>query len=494
MRNIFVIILILVVFSSCKKWLNILPKSEIASTVLFETEQGFKDALIGNYLLMATPVTYGYESTVALVDFLGQQYFMPGTTHPYYSTANYQYDVQSVVTKKDNIWASHYNVISNLNNIIGNIDAKKDILHPAHYVHIKAESLGLRAFLHFDLFRLFGYGNLTQDPLTLSKITLPYVTKYTKHITEQAKVSAFLDSLVKDLSIAAELLAPYDSKGAIEFNLEKPNADMYYGNRKMRFNYYAVKATQARVYLWMGDYENAKIAANEVISDASSHGMNFHGGSINDPNPVNKDYTFTSEHIFALNVQGLYENLRNNIQRFAADGININYNRFNQNGVVLDNLYEIATKPGMSLSDYRYKELYNRISNADALLLKFTYVDGSGYKDKMPLIKLPEMYYILAEAYNQTEEPGRAVGYLNLVRRNRGIHANFNLSVNLTKEAVEAEIEREYRKEFVSEGQLFYYYKRIGKPNITGSSKPMDNSVYVLPMPDREIEMGGRYN
>jgi hypothetical protein len=110
----------------------------------------------------------------------------------------------------------------------------------------------------------------------------------------------------------------------------------------------------------------------------------------------------------------------------------------------------------------------------------------------MPIIKLPEMYDILAEAYNEKNDQAKAVGYLNTVRRNRAIQSTFDLDPTLTKEAVTAEIEREYRKEFISEGQLFYYYKRLGKAKITGTSKPMDNSIYVLPMPQTELEMGGR--
>ncbi|SMO33660.1 RagB/SusD family nutrient uptake outer membrane protein [Solitalea koreensis] len=492
MKKIFIIASIVLLFTSCNEWLNIPPKSEIASNVLFESEQGFKDALVGSYLLMTSPKTYGFESTIGFVDALAQQYYMPGTTHPYYLASTYQYGAQAVVTKKDDIWAVNYNGISNLNNIIENIDAKKATLNPANYAFIKGESLGLRAFLHFDLFRLFGYGNLIKDPGSLSKQTLPYVTKYTKHITAQVSVSAYIDSLKNDLNKAAELLAPYDSVSVGVNKLPIPNTDLFYNNRQMRFNYYAVKATQARLYLWIGDYDNAILAAKEVVAKASRHQVAFHSGNINDPNPVNKDYTFSTEHIFSLGVPNLYDVVRPFIQRFAADGININYSRLNQNGVVADNLYEIASKPQMSQSDYRYKELYNKVSSSDYLLMKFNYVDGSTFKDRMPIIKLPEMYYILAEAYNEKGDQTTAVGYLNTVRRNRAIQSTYDLSPSLTKDGVDVEIEKEYRKEFVSEGQLFYYYKRLGKTVITGTSRVMDNSIYVLPMPERELEMGAR--
>ena len=37
-------------FVSCENWLDVKPKAEIKWDVFFETEQGFKDALLGCYL------------------------------------------------------------------------------------------------------------------------------------------------------------------------------------------------------------------------------------------------------------------------------------------------------------------------------------------------------------------------------------------------------------------------------------------------------------
>ncbi|MDI3321447.1 RagB/SusD family nutrient uptake outer membrane protein [Pinibacter soli] len=492
MKKLILISMLFAGLTSCKKWLEISPKSQISANKLFESEQGFKDALIGNYLLMTNTSTYGFENNVGFVDALGQQYYIATSSNPYYYASLYQYDQLTVVPKIENIWAGNYNVIANLNNLIENIDQKKSMLHPANYAFIKGESVGLRAFLHFDLLRLFGYGNLANDPSKLTTKILPYVTKYSKAKTIPVTISDYIDSLKKDLNTAEALLAPYDSITLKKNTLEIPNTDLFYNDRRGRFNYFAVKATQARLYLWTGEYDKAIAAANKVITGGMQNLVTFHSGNINDPNPVNKDYTFSTEHVFSLNVQNLYDIVKPFIQQYALDGININYSRLNHNGTVANNLYETATKPNMSLSDYRYKELYNKVSTTDFLLLKFTYVTNSTFKDRMPIIKLPEMFYVLAEANNETGNQANAVNYLNTVRINRGISSSYNLTTNISKDSVTNEIEKEYRKEFVSEGQLFYYYKRRGKAGIPGTSKFMDNSVYVLPLPQKELEMGGQ--
>ena len=38
---------LLLLAASCESWLDVQPKTEIKESTMFETEQGFKDALIG---------------------------------------------------------------------------------------------------------------------------------------------------------------------------------------------------------------------------------------------------------------------------------------------------------------------------------------------------------------------------------------------------------------------------------------------------------------
>ena len=49
----------LLLATSCENWLDVKPKAEIKWDVMFETEQGFKDALIGCYYNLADESVYG---------------------------------------------------------------------------------------------------------------------------------------------------------------------------------------------------------------------------------------------------------------------------------------------------------------------------------------------------------------------------------------------------------------------------------------------------
>jgi hypothetical protein len=102
-----------------------------------------------------------------------------------------------------------------------------------------------------------------------------------------------------------------------------------------------------------------------------------------------------------------------------------------------------------------------------------------------PLIRISEMYYIAAEAETNLE---KAVGYLETVRRNRGLADELS-SVDLIDE-----IRKEYIKEFWGEGQLFFFYKRTNQSTIPdGNSsvgnRPMTPSHYRVPLPLREVNL-----
>jgi hypothetical protein len=76
------------------------------------------------------------------------------------------------------------------------------------------------------------------------------------------------------------------------------------------------------------------------------------------------------------------------------------------------------------------------------------------------------------------------------VREMRGIAADFTCSDNAS--LYEA-LQKEYQKEFVAEGVLFYFYKRLGQAGITnsgGSVIEMNDAKYTLPYPDLEIQSG----
>lgn len=109
----------------------------------------------------------------------------------------------------------------------------------------------------------------------------------------------------------------------------------------------------------------------------------------------------------------------------------------------------------------------------------------------MPLIRKSEMYYIAAECLLATGKDADrllAIDRLNIVREKRGMSV---LGNDLTVASVQNEITKEYQREFINEGQLFYYYKRLGFEKIPYATKAATDAVYVVPLPTWDVDLGG---
>ena len=87
-------------FCSCSEWLDVQPKTEVKQDKMFESESGFKDALIGCYMLMGESSLYGQELTYTFLEVLAQQYDFVNSFHPYQQAKLYSYSTSSVEMQK----------------------------------------------------------------------------------------------------------------------------------------------------------------------------------------------------------------------------------------------------------------------------------------------------------------------------------------------------------------------------------------------------------
>ncbi|MNK33366.1 SusD family protein [compost metagenome] len=486
LKNITFALSILLSISSCKKgWLDVNSGTQINSDTQFSSESGFKDALMGVYIGMTDPALYSKDITWGLVDILSHQYRPLTGNEQYVDIYNYNYKTIKATTRIDAVWNKSYNTIANINNALLNIDKNKANLDPINYAIIKGELLGLRAFLHFDLMRLYGYGNIANRPELAGKLAIPYVTDFKKEITPQLSYSQTFDLLSKDINEALALL----KEDPIYNNPKKPtsyylnvNRDGFYNKREQRLNYYAVKALQARILLWQGgntNVANAALAAEEVIKDSPAKLTNSASVATNP--------SLYTEHLFNLNVTGFLNIINTYLKANDASITNTLY----LTNAQAQSTYETANV-NIGLSDFRY----NTLLSAQTLgMVPIKYYQSLEAKDVgrniMPLMKLPEMYYIAAEHYITTN-PGKAIEYLDKIRENRGIVQPIPTNSNI--EQIKTELDKEYQKELIMDGQLFFYYKRLGKTTYPGLASTIvaNDKVYLLPYPATEIEFGNR--
>jgi hypothetical protein len=464
------VLLVSALSCACSDWLDVHPKSRVLAGDHFETEQGYADQLTGVYTRMTSTSLYGRELTFGLREALSQNYDLD-VASSYARAAQYEYADEGVKAKITNAWAESYTAIANLNLMLEYMET----VNPAKFSGVnynvyKGEALGLRAFLHFELLRMFA----PSPAAAPNAPAIPYVKTYSTLVTPLSTVSQALDLVIDDLTAAIECL-----KSDTLYRVEPTGAYLVRPGRANRFNYYAACATLARAYLWKGDAGNALARAGEVIESERFSWTHF--TTITATNIIERDLVYESEHIFRLDINKLVDIIKPYFT--ASSGVE----KLSPSETKMDNIFEVSSAAlGM---DYRYTYQY-AYDGGERYLAKFWQPEGSKYTDKMPLIRLSEMYYIAAEAL-AASDPARAAELLNAVREARGL-SSYPLPETLSPAAVQEEIYKEYRKETLGEGQLFYYYKRLNLPVIPGSSRPGNSATYVFPLPDNEIEFGNR--
>jgi hypothetical protein len=104
---------------------------------------------------------------------------------------------------------------------------------------------------------------------------------------------------------------------------------------------------------------------------------------------------------------------------------------------------------------------------------------------RLPLIRLPELFLISAEAAFDAD-PEKARVRINTLRRNRGFEVD--IPVGTPAATLRDELQLEYRREFICEGVLFYYYKRLDADRMVYGPAVFDKTKYVLPVPVDETQ------
>ncbi|HEY6901545.1 MAG TPA: RagB/SusD family nutrient uptake outer membrane protein, partial [Puia sp.] len=201
------IICFTLLLTSCKKWLDVKPESQVSKDELFSTPAGFEEAMNGVYSRCSEPNLYGKELSFGTPEVLAQNYAIPGRDPlAYLQTSLYNYNTIDFTTRKDSIWLGLYNAIANCNLILTNIEKGKSLMTATDYALIKGEALGMRAYLHFDILRLFAPAPITNP----AKPAIPYVTEFSNKVTPLSTVSAALTSILQDLNAAKALLKGND--------------------------------------------------------------------------------------------------------------------------------------------------------------------------------------------------------------------------------------------------------------------------------------------
>lgn len=480
-NNIFIaMMLVLCVASGCKKYLDVSPKSTLAAKDLFTSEVGFQEALSGLYAQVGSRSLFGDNLSMGFVSAMAQNYGPLDQQSPLVQSCALNFASAEVINYTTASWDTAYYTIAGANFLLQNLEQKKSMLSKSGYEQMKGEALGLRAYLHFEILRLFGptYAN---EP---NQKAIPYVDTANNKTTIPSTTSVVIDRVMQDLQAAETLLKDVDPV----------TTGTSLTTRRFKMNYYAVKGLQARVLLYKGDKNGAFTAAQTVVNSGY---FPFVTPATVTTTPAFKNRLFMGELIMAVRVRTIqtwaeniyfkfHGSLGQGATRTAAD-----WNKLYETtaGGATDMRYNFLLEDDQGfLFPSKFWQTYSGGS---------TSVDSNRLDQTVPMIRLSELYYIMAEA---APDVATGTGYLNQVRSARSLPLLDVASMTQTK--LTNEITKEYQKEFLAEGQLFFYYKRLNFTNMlfyaptatTSPSVPLTPKAYILPIPAAELEFNPNYN
>ncbi|MDO4771295.1 RagB/SusD family nutrient uptake outer membrane protein [Porphyromonas sp.] len=445
--------------SGCNQWFDVSPKTDVKAQDLYKTENGYLSALAGLYVTMTKSEVYGSNLSFGLLDHMAQIYdWLPkGDTdrakiYTYNIDTPNDYNTKSLLASS---WITSYNIIANANNLIKWLDQNGTAVLKNEQTRnmVRGEALAVRAYVHFDLLR--GWGPIYKDEPTA--LSIPYRVVADDSKLPLLSAQEIIKRILEDLNEARRLLSHEAESKLIDMNAD----------RRCRLNYHAVNALLARVYCYAGDAPKAVMHAKEALDKC---GLDLQVNNADDPAQYR-------EALFAVNLNKMPDKVKSIFAENPKD-ITALYHSTVQ---TFNALYETT---GTETEDIRAKSSGFIRFNDQGKVLSRKYIQNE--EEIIPLIRIPEMYYILCEMSPLSE----AAQHLNKVRNKRGFATASNVKINSEEERIR-ELDKEYRKEFYAEGQYFFFLKRHAfKTFINCPVTPMGKEQYVFQLPDREKEYG----
>ena len=427
----------------CSDWLTIMPKTQMPADEMFKTEEGFQDALTGVYIGFTDNYEISGDFISDFVEHLACQWdgFTEESKEGKMNRHEY-FDLDSDILR---MFQGLYKSVADVNIILEYIE--NGVLKDSEYRNIKGQLLALRSFFHFELIRLWG-------PMPTSvggKKYLPYVTKVSVSPYEYHSYSDYMNLLNVDLDAAEALLSPLTQSDSVK----ALDASFLYYNGTM--------ALRSRVALWMQNKEDAVKYANKVFGI-----KDYTLATRADVN--NGDYSFSKEHIFALSYS-------TKIKDFLSD---VYIYEDVLNNTLFPDAFSDIRLAGWKLQENDGEEMKKMTC------LKFNLPEDENSSDEekqvsVPLFRLAEIYLTLMECLD-LEEANKL--YYSFCEARRCPYKAF--SDEAEREQV---LTMEYRKEFIGEGQLFYFYKRKGVRNMPRCIRACGSDSYVLPLPRKEVDI-----
>ncbi|NML41172.1 RagB/SusD family nutrient uptake outer membrane protein [Chitinophaga sp. G-6-1-13] len=401
----------LAAFSSCKKYLDIVPVGKVVPT----TVEDFRKELDAAYTLA--------KGDKGLASYRSDEIKMNETRSSDVNQLkpNFFWEENEGVNIFTYNWKDYYQQIFYANHLIDAVGGATEGT-PAQINQLAGEAYLVRAYAHFNLVNLFGkpYNEATAG----TDKAVPLITKIDlQKATPRNTVKEVYDQVISD----------------VEAGLALVNVDQFETTSSYRFSKLSGLALAARVYLYTHQWDKSLTAAKALL----------------EKKPTLADFNKSN------NLPTLYNSVES-IQAFEQ-----NYNAISiQTAFVSDKLYALYDQTG----DLRLKIFYAKDAKQNNTVAKVGF--SNSYRQSF---RVAEIYLIAAEAAAQLNQPDLARNYLSELKKNRLTPAFYQTEVTrlaaLTGADLLKEIQDERFRELAFEGHRWFDLRRTTQPQIVHALK-----------------------
>ncbi|MDR2473916.1 MAG: RagB/SusD family nutrient uptake outer membrane protein, partial [Tannerella sp.] len=436
--------------TSCldKDFLNVLPSESMSSLLSIGNVADARIALNGMYRRMTSSSYYGRQM-VLYAEFKGGDFGL--TTTAIAGDALYFFTSNPSSNNYFDLWTQGFDILLQSNNIITSIDAGKVETPTAadekELNAIKGQALVVRALVHFDLTRIYGYPYAKDEGASLGTSIVTKVLSAKAQIARNTVAECY-QQVISDLNDALPLLDGFAKKNGM-------------------ISYYAAKALLARVYLFKKDWDNAYTHAKDVIEKGGYTAYTA-------DNWVSSwSKQFGSESIFELYMVPNESDLGSTSLRSYYAPRNTTRRDLGPM-MVSDGFLDMFNAPAHA-TDVRWgifglDEFGNGLATPDrqipdrkGWLMKYEN-DGKSNPSavNIKIIRLSEILLLGAEAAVRKSSPDKAnaVKWLNTVRQRNPSLADFESTAD--NQAVIDEVMLQRRIELIGEGHRYFDILRTG--------------------------------
>lgn len=400
-----VAVLLTLTASSCKDDLDLKPYNALTTEQIVNTEEGLSAATIGTYNYIKDP--YYTRNYHMLSEYASDNVSLSGTTtDALFYAYNYQHLQDQSNTEQ--IWRKGYQAIYGANVVIEKAVESDNV----KMNQLIGENYFLRAMIHFDLVRFFGRPYTDDNGESLGIVIK--TNSDVKQLSARSKVKEVYALVISDLLKSITLM------GSTKSNI--------FASKEVAM------ALLSRVYLYMGDYDNAYKYADEVIKTnryALASSANLGSYFTVAPGGDSK----LQETIFAIkhelkddrsddSIGSMYftdgigygemyasESYRNLLDKFPNDlrhaFVRVNYEKDDNGKVKLD-----ANGNPIVANRNGYPIYY---------VMKYSYQDNIETLSSPVILRLAEMYLTRAEVSAKRGDIGAALEDVNIIRSRAGL-------------------------------------------------------------------------